>query len=173
MQHNNSLNCLFGLSWYPRNSQTNKNTSKEIISFDLWSTINFHIAYDVTVNFAIIIHTQCWNHSIILQSSIFSRKQRLNLSILDRLFQNWNGGSNRWLQVKFWLCRLNYFRVCGDLYLVLVPVKNPQLVLVVGKEAALQIKQVQQRLSFTINLALKILKTRELPGISLVNISNR
>ena len=83
MQHNNSLNCLFGLSWYPRNSQTNKNTSKEIISFDLWSTINFHIAYDVTVNFASIIHTQCWNHSIILQSSIFSRKQRLNLSILD------------------------------------------------------------------------------------------
>ena len=62
--------------------------------------------------------------------------------------------------------------MCGDLYFVLVPVKNPQFVLVVGKEAALQIKQVQQRLSFTINLALEILKTRELPGIYLVNNSN-
>ena len=57
---------------------------------------------------------------------------------------------------------MNYFRVCGDLYFVLVPVKNPELVLVVGKEAALQIKQVQQRLSFTINLALKIYKKTRL-----------
>ena len=54
------------------------------------------------------------------------------------------------------------YGVCGHLHFVVVSVQHPQFVLVVGKQAALQVQQVQQRLRLALNVALQ---TSEAPKL--------
>ena len=52
------------------------------------------------------------------------------------------------------MCR-HLYRVCGNLQIVVVSVQHSEFVLVVGKQAALQVQKVQQRLRLApLNIAL-------------------